>query len=77
MGRLVGAGFGTWLGVQTVINVGGVTGLLPITGLPLPFVSYGGTSIIMMGIVVGILFVIEADNQELKDLAKIDEMTVR
>ncbi|MEY3407055.1 MAG: putative lipid flippase FtsW [Actinomycetota bacterium] len=77
MGRLVGAGFGTWLGVQTVINVGGVTGMLPITGLPLPFVSYGGTSMIMMGVAIGILYVIEADNQELKELAEIDSMTVR
>jgi cell division protein FtsW len=66
LGRLVGAGFGTWIGVQTVINVGGVNGMLPITGLPLPFVSYGGTSMFMMMVVVGILFVVERDNYEVR-----------
>lgn len=76
MGKLIGAGFGTWIGFQSVINIGGVYGLMPITGLPLPFISYGGTSMVMMGISLGILFVIERDNHEISELAKIDEMTV-
>jgi cell division protein FtsW len=76
MGKLIGTGFGTWIGFQSVINIGGVYGLMPITGLPLPFISYGGTSMVMMGICLGILFVIERDNYEISELAKIDEMTV-
>lgn len=57
-GRLVAIGITTWLGVQALVNIGGVTGVLPITGVPLPFVSYGGsallTGLIGVGILVGI-----------------------
>lgn len=76
LGRLVGAGFGTWIGVQTVINVGGVNGMLPITGLPLPFISYGGTSMFMMMTVVGILYVVERDNHEVQVAARIAQQEV-
>ncbi len=46
------------IGFQTVINLGVVTGLLPTKGIPLPFLSFGGTSLVvtlvMMGILLGI-----------------------
>lgn len=45
-GRIIGAGIGSWIGFQTFINIGVVTYLLPNTGLPLPFVSHGLTSLI-------------------------------
>ena len=45
--RLTAAGIVTWLVGQTVINVGGVVGLLPITGLPLPFISAGGSALVV------------------------------
>lgn len=51
-GSLIAGGMGCLIGFQTFINIGVVTGLLPNTGLPLPFVSYGLTSLVslMMGI---------------------------
>jgi rod shape determining protein RodA len=54
-GRLVSTGIAVWLGVQAIENVGMNLGLLPVTGLPLPFLSYGGSSMIAAWIAVGIV----------------------
>jgi cell division protein FtsW len=54
-GRLLAAGIVSWFAVQTLVNLGAVTGLLPITGVPLPFLSYGGSSLIVSLAAVGIL----------------------
>jgi len=54
-GRLLAAGIVSWLGLQTVVNLGAVTGLLPITGVPLPLLSYGGSSLVVTLAAVGIL----------------------
>lgn len=54
-GRFVGAGVGAWFAVQIFQNVGMNLGLLPVTGLPLPFVSYGGSSMFAAWIAVGIV----------------------
>ena len=54
-GRLLAAGITGWFGVQALINLGAVTGLLPITGVPLPFVSFGGSSLVVSLAAVGIL----------------------
>jgi len=54
-GRLVAVGLTTWLAAQGVVNLGGVTGVLPITGVPLPFVSYGGSALVVSLVAVGIL----------------------
>ena len=57
-GRLIGCGMSALIAFQTLINVSVVTGLLPNTGLPLPFVSYGLTSLVTlytgMGIVLNV-----------------------
>ncbi len=53
--RLVAAGIVTWLVGQATINIGGVTGLLPITGLPLPFISDGGSALVVALAAAGIL----------------------
>ena len=46
-GRLLAAGITAWIGLQTIINLGAVTGLLPITGVPLPLLSFGGTALVV------------------------------
>jgi cell division protein FtsW len=54
-GRLLATGIVAWFGIQIVVNLGAVTGLLPITGVPLPFLSYGGSSLVVLLAAVGIL----------------------
>jgi len=54
-GRLVATGIITWLGWQAIVNIGAMLGLLPITGIPLPFISYGGTALTIILASVGIL----------------------
>lgn len=53
--RLASAGVGAWIVVQAIINLGGVLGMLPITGVPLPFVSYGGSSLLPTLAAVGMV----------------------
>jgi cell division protein FtsW len=54
-GRMVAAGITVWLSFQALINVGGVLGVIPITGIALPFVSYGSTALAVAMGAVGIL----------------------
>jgi cell division protein FtsW len=54
-GALVAAGITAWIVGQAVINIGAVIGLLPVTGVPLPFVSYGGSSLVIAMGSVGVL----------------------
>jgi cell division protein FtsW len=44
-----------WVSAQTLINIGGITRTIPLTGVPLPFLSYGGSSLIMLMAAVGVL----------------------
>lgn len=52
---LVAAGITAWLTSQAVLNIGGVVAILPVTGVPLPFVSYGGTSLVVLLAAIGVL----------------------
>lgn len=52
---LTAAGITAWLVGQAVINIGAVVGLLPVTGVPLPFVSFGGSALVIELLGVGIL----------------------
>jgi cell division protein FtsW len=54
-GRLMAAGITAWIGLQAMVNLGAVTALLPITGVPLPFVSFGGSALVVSLAAVGIL----------------------
>lgn len=53
--QLMAAGFSTILAVQTIIIVGGVIRLIPLTGITLPFISYGGSSLLSNFAIVGLL----------------------
>lgn len=52
---LMAGGIAAWFGVQSIINLGGVSGLMPVTGLTLPFFSAGGTSLFVMMTASGLL----------------------
>lgn len=54
-GKLVAGGITVWIVGQAIFNIAAITGLMPLTGIPLPFISYGGTSIIFTLASVGIL----------------------
>lgn len=57
-GRLFAVGFSSIIGIQAFINIGAISGLIPLTGVPLPFISFGGTALTifltMSGIVANI-----------------------
>lgn len=54
-GMLLAAGITVWVTAQAAINIGGVTGMLPVSGIPLPFVSFGGSSLVVTMLAAGIL----------------------
>lgn len=54
-GTLIALGVTVWISVQTIINLSAMAALMPLTGVPLPFISYGGSSLIIMLAAVGIL----------------------
>ncbi|MDP9364472.1 MAG: FtsW/RodA/SpoVE family cell cycle protein [Chloroflexota bacterium] len=58
--RLVAVGLGSILGLQTLIILGGVVRLIPLTGITLPFVSYGGSSLLTNFLIVGLLLRVSA-----------------
>lgn len=60
---LVAEGIGIWIGVQTFINVGVASGLLPTKGLTLPFISFGGSAIMAVTAAVAILLRVEYENK--------------
>ena len=54
-GRVAAAGIACWFGFQAFQNVGMCLGIMPVTGVPLPFVSYGGSSMFASLLAVGLL----------------------
>lgn len=53
--RLLTLGISSWVAIQTMINLGAMVRIIPLTGVPLPFVSYGGSSLIILFAAMGIL----------------------
>ncbi len=62
-GGLLGVAIVVWFAVETIINVGAVIGLLPVTGIPLPFISYGGSSLVLTMAGAGVLVSIARSEQ--------------
>ena len=54
-GRLVGTGITSWFGFQAAINLGSMVQVVPLVGVPLPFISYGGTNLIISLLAIGVL----------------------
>ena len=52
---LIGCGLAAMIFFQVIVNVGMVVGLLPVTGIPLPFISYGGASLVSLAAGLGAL----------------------
>ncbi|MBF1263981.1 MAG: FtsW/RodA/SpoVE family cell cycle protein, partial [Lautropia mirabilis] len=62
---LVAQGIGLWIGLQVFINLGVNLGLLPTKGLTLPFMSFGGTAILMNCVAMAIVLRIDVENRRL------------
>jgi cell division protein FtsW len=54
-GQLICAGVGTLIGIQTIINLGAIVGIFPLTGIPLPLISYGGSSLVVCLVGLGLV----------------------
>ncbi|MGM9552655.1 MAG: FtsW/RodA/SpoVE family cell cycle protein [Clostridia bacterium] len=65
--KAVAMGIGVMLGVQTFVIIGGVIKLIPLTGITLPFISYGGSSMVVTFLSLGILQGISARRREIED----------
>jgi len=63
-GRLVASGIATWIVFQAFENIGMNLGIMPVTGVPLPFVSYGGTSMFASWLAIGLLVNVHLRAQE-------------
>lgn len=59
--KLICVGVGAWLGIQTFINIGVATNLIPNTGIPLPFFSQGGSSLLSIYMALGFVLNIKRD----------------
>ena len=67
MSRYVGSGIGCWIAIQTILNVGSATSVLPVVGVTLPFVSYGGSALISLYIGLGYVFGSALRDPEIKE----------
>ncbi len=69
-GSLLAVGIVSWIGYQALINIGGITRTLPLTGIPLPFLSYGGSALMAMLAGIGILLSVSRYSVDVRTLVK-------
>jgi cell division protein FtsW len=62
---LVAQGIGCWIGLQAFINIGVASGLLPTKGLTLPFISYGGSAMLMSCVAMGVLLRVDFECRQM------------
>lgn len=55
LGKFMAVGVSSWLAIQSLVNLAAMTALLPLTGIPLPLISYGGSSMVFMMMAMGLL----------------------
>lgn len=55
-GKLLALGVGSWIGIQTVVNIGSMVALMPLTGVPLPLISYGGSNLVITLGALGMIY---------------------
>lgn len=63
--QLIIIGVACWIAYQTMINMSAIVGIIPLTGVPLPFISYGGSSLLTLFAAIGLIRNIEKNNSEL------------
>ena len=63
-GTYLAMGVVCWIAFQTLVNIGGITRSIPLTGIPLPFLSYGGSSLIMTMAAIGVLLSVSRYSRE-------------
>lgn len=73
---LILIGVGTWILVQTSINVGSILGLIPMTGVPMPFISYGGTSYLILSFAIGLVLNISS-RQKKEKMKQVNELQLK
>jgi cell division protein FtsW len=71
-GVMLATGITTWIGFQALVNMGTVTSTLPATGVPLPFISYGGTALAISLAAMGVLLNVAAQAQDQPDSRRMD-----
>ncbi len=76
-GSYLAFGISSLFGLQALVNMGVVLGLLPTKGLPLPFISYGGTSLVMTLFMAGVLGNISARNPEPRSVSLLEALRLR
>ena len=62
--RLLAIGISSWICIQAFVNIGSTVGILPLTGIPLPFIGYGGSHLVVELIAVGILLNISKNSKK-------------
>lgn len=69
-GSLLAVGIVSWIGYQSILNIGGITRSMPLTGIPLPFLSYGGSALLSMLAAIGILLSVSRYGVDRQSLAE-------
>lgn len=63
-GKMLVLGIGSWIGIQTFINIGSMVAVVPLTGVPLPLISYGGSNLVITLGALGIVYNISKKSHE-------------